>query len=57
MIKAMQALTNQPKIQERVLVHRHRTVEELYDLKNDPEEIRKSACTSGGPSSLPQYVL
>ena len=36
-IKAMQAMTDDPEIQARVLMHRHRVVEELYDLQNDPD--------------------
>ena len=35
-INAMQALTENEEIQARVALHRHRVVEEFYDLKNDP---------------------
>lgn len=54
-IEAMQAMTDNPEIQARVLMHRHRVVEELYDLKTDPECLINLAEKEDYKSTLLKY--
>lgn len=54
-VKAMEAMTDNPEIQERILMHRYRVVEEFYDLKNDPDCLENLANNKKYKSKLLKY--